>query len=111
MGVVGREGDQKAPGHSFKRMTPPTLHRNSRSRELDAYLAQVEAAWSSSLGSRALSAPLSAGPGGLRAAGAGAGQRGGARAPACSAGVRGDLGPAPFTRGVAEGSPRGLRGW
>lgn len=25
--------------------------------------------------------------------------------------MRGDLGPTPFTRGVAEGSPRGLRGW
>lgn len=43
-------------------MTPPTLHRNSKSREQDAYLAQVEAAWSSSLSSGALSAPLSAGP-------------------------------------------------
>lgn len=26
---MGREGDQKALEHSFKRMTPPTLHRNS----------------------------------------------------------------------------------
>lgn len=43
-------------------MTPPTLHRNSKSREQDAYLAQVEAALSSSLSSGALSAPLSAGP-------------------------------------------------
>lgn len=60
--MVGREGDQKAPEHSFKRMTPPTLHRNSKSREQDAYLAQVEAALSSSLSSGALSAPLSAGP-------------------------------------------------
>lgn len=49
--MVGREGDQKAPEHSFKRMTPPTLHRNSKSREQDAYLAQVEAALSSSLSS------------------------------------------------------------
>lgn len=60
--MVGREGDQKAPEHSFKRMTPPTLHRNSKSPEQDAYLAQVEAALSSSLSSGALSAPLSAGP-------------------------------------------------
>lgn len=59
--MVGREGDQKAPEHSFKRMTPPP-HRNSKSREQDAYLAQVEAALSSSLSSGALSAPLSAGP-------------------------------------------------
>lgn len=57
---VGK-GTRKAPEHSFKRMTPPTLHRNSKSREQDAYLAQVEAALSS-LSSGALSAPLSAGP-------------------------------------------------
>lgn len=57
---VGK-GTRKAPEHSFKRMIPPTLHRNSKSREQDAYLAQVEAALSS-LSSGALSAPLSAGP-------------------------------------------------
>lgn len=113
--MVGREGDQKAPEHSFKRMTPPTLHRNSKSREQDAYLAQVEAALSSSLSSGALSAPLSAGP--WRAVcgkgrGRAEGRSEGARAPACRAGVRGDLGPTPFTRGVAEGSsPCGPRAW
>lgn len=48
--ATGCGGKGKGPEklqNTLKRMTPPTLHRNSKSREQDAYLAQVEAALSS----------------------------------------------------------------
>lgn len=56
------KGTRKAPEHSLKRMTPSPPPQELKVSEQDAYLAQVEAALSSSLSSGALSAPLSAGP-------------------------------------------------